>query len=160
MAFKATLFVFLSVAAVAIVLVPMAEAQLGLISGLLGLIRIQGTLFCTPNGNVGTGGATATPVFSNATVQLLCGTAGNVISTVTTNGSGIFSILLDPLQFLLNSLLSDCKLLVRTPLSACNSSLSGLTGLLSSPLQFIGNTIAGLLSIVNIIPVGFNLINN
>ncbi|CAB4262679.1 unnamed protein product [Prunus armeniaca] len=155
MASKTILLVCLLVATVAIV-VPMAEAQLGLISGLLGLIRIQGTLFCSPTGNAGTGGATATLVFANATLQLLCGTVGNVISTVTTNSQGIFSILLDPLQFLLSSLLADCKLMVRTPLSACNSSL---TGLLASPLQFIGNTISGLLNIVNIIPGGFNLIN-
>lgn len=45
---------------------PLAQAQLGGLGGLLGpilgLLRIQGVLFCTPNGNVGVN-ATATPVF-------------------------------------------------------------------------------------------------
>lgn len=91
MALKLVLFVSLMVAAFAI---PIAGA--GLISGLLVLIRIQATLFCTPNGNIGANG-TSTPVFPNALVQLQCG-VGNVVSSATTNGSGVFSILLDPLQ--------------------------------------------------------------
>ena len=62
MALKTLMFVCLLVAAMALA-APMAEAQLGgLISGLLGLIKIQGTLFCTVDGNIGVNG-TATPVF-------------------------------------------------------------------------------------------------
>lgn len=60
MAFKTFLVVSLVIAA--ILAAPVAEAQLGLIGGLLGLIRIQGTLFCTADGNMGANG-TATPVF-------------------------------------------------------------------------------------------------
>jgi hypothetical protein len=60
MAFKS--FLFVSLVGAAILAAPVAEAQLGLIGGLLGLIRIQGTLFCTANGNMGANG-TATPVF-------------------------------------------------------------------------------------------------
>ncbi|CAK9138975.1 unnamed protein product [Ilex paraguariensis] len=154
MAFKSVLFVSLLIAAMA---APIAEAQLGLISGLLGLIRIQGTVFCTANGNMGVNG-TATPIFPNALVQLRCGN-GNVVSTSTTNGSGIFSILLDPIQFLLSSLLSSCNLVVNTPLASCNASLPSIGGLLS-PLQFIGNTLAGLLNVANIIPAGFQFLPN
>ncbi|XWS53598.1 hypothetical protein CRYUN_Cryun10bG0015100 [Craigia yunnanensis] len=99
------MFVCLLVAAMALV-APMAEAQLGgLIGGLLGLIKIQ-----------------------DALVQLQCG--GNVVST--TNESGIFSILLDPLQFLLPSLLNNCSIAVKTPLSNCNSLLPSVGGLVSS----------------------------
>ncbi|KAL9390562.1 hypothetical protein Peur_019167 [Populus x canadensis] len=153
MAFKS--FLFVSLVSAAILAAPVAEAQLGLIGGLLGLIRIQGTLFCTANGNMGANG-TATPVFPNALVQLQCG--GNVVSTSTTNGSGIFSILLDPLNYILSSLLSNCNLKVDTPLASCNSSLPALGGLLSS-LQFIGNTPLGaLLSVANIIPAGFRFV--
>uniref|UniRef100_A0A5B7BLH4 Putative Pollen Ole e 1 allergen and extensin family protein n=1 Tax=Davidia involucrata TaxID=16924 RepID=A0A5B7BLH4_DAVIN len=152
MALKSPLFVLLLVAAMAI---PKAEAQLGLLNGLLGLIRIQGTLFCTVNGNMGVNG-TATPVFPNALVKLQCG-AGNVVSSATTNGSGIFSIVLDPLQFLLSSLLSNCNLVVNTPLSTCNANLPSVGGLLSS-LQLIGNTVQGLLNIANIIPAGFQFL--
>ncbi|KAJ6980894.1 phylloplanin-like [Populus alba x Populus x berolinensis] len=153
MAFKTFLLVSLMIAA--ILAAPVAEAQLGLIGGLLGLIRIQGTLFCTADGNMGANG-TATPVFPNALVQLQCG--GNVVSTSTTNGSGMFSILLDPLNYILSSVLSDCNLKVDTPLISCNSSLPALGGLLS-PLQFIGNTALGaLLSVANIIPAGFRFV--
>uniref|UniRef100_A0A2N9H7J4 Phylloplanin n=1 Tax=Fagus sylvatica TaxID=28930 RepID=A0A2N9H7J4_FAGSY len=150
MALKFFLFVSLMVAAFAI---PIAGA--GLISGLLGLTRIQGTLFCTLNGNIGANG-TSTPVFPNALVQLQCG-AGNVVSSATTNGSGVFSILLDPLQYVLSSLLTDCNLVVNTPLSSCNAKLPSVGGLLSS-LQFIGNTLIGLLNVANIIPTGFQFI--
>ncbi|KAH7513381.1 phylloplanin [Ziziphus jujuba] len=146
---------FLVCLMVAVMAAPMAEAQLGIISSLLGLIRIQGTLYCTPNGNMGVNG-TSTPVFSNALVQLQCG-SGNVVSSATTNSSGIFSIVLDPLHFVLSSLLSDCKLVVSTPLSTCNASLPSAGGLLSS-LQFIGNTVLGLLNISNIIPSGFQFL--
>ncbi|MBA0664828.1 hypothetical protein Goklo_004775 [Gossypium klotzschianum] len=62
MALKTLMLVCLLVAAMAFI-PPIAEAQLGgLISGLLGLIRIQGTVFCTVDGNMGVNG-TATPVF-------------------------------------------------------------------------------------------------
>ncbi|KAJ6313650.1 hypothetical protein OIU77_015019 [Salix suchowensis] len=60
MAVKSLLF--FTLVSAAMVAAPVAEAQLGLIGGLLGLIRIQGTLFCTANGNMGANG-TATPVF-------------------------------------------------------------------------------------------------
>ncbi|KAI8010233.1 hypothetical protein LOK49_LG06G03285 [Camellia lanceoleosa] len=117
MALKSLLLVFLLIAA--LTAVPMAEAQLGLISGLLGLIRIQGTVFCTANGNMGVNG-TSTPVFPNAKVQLQCG-AGNTVSSATTNNSGIFSMVLDPLQFVLSSLLSNQNSLVKTPLKESTS---------------------------------------
>ncbi|KAK6265379.1 hypothetical protein QUC31_016216 [Theobroma cacao] len=155
MALKTLMYVCLLVAAMALA-APMAEAQLGgLISGLLGLIRIQGTVFCTMDGNMGVNG-TATPVFPNALVQLQCG-AGNVVSSATTNGSGVFSILLDPLQFLLPSLLNNCNLAVKTPLSNCNAALPSIGGLISS-LQSLGSTLVGLLNIINIVPAGFRLL--
>ncbi|XVE82162.1 hypothetical protein DITRI_Ditri15bG0124600 [Diplodiscus trichospermus] len=154
MALKTLIFVCFLVAAMALV-APMAEAQLGgLISGLLGLIKIQGTLFCTVDGSMGVNG-TATPVFPNALVQLQCG--GNVVSSSTTNASGVFSILLDPLQFLLPSLLDNCNLAVKTPLSNCNATLPSVGGLFSS-LQVLGNTLIGLLNITNLGPTGFGLL--
>lgn len=59
MASKVLLLVSILVAAMAALI---AEAQIGLISDLLNLIQIQGTVFCTPNGNIGVNG-TATPGF-------------------------------------------------------------------------------------------------
>ncbi|KAL8481493.1 hypothetical protein ACS0TY_027315 [Phlomoides rotata] len=135
-----------------LIALPLAQAQLGgLLGPLLGLLRIQGVVFCTPNGGIGLNG-TATPVFPNALVQLQCG--ATVVSTATTNGSGLFSILLDPLNFVLSTLLSGCRLVVNTPLASCNATLPSVGGLVSN-LQFIGNTVTGLLNVGNMIPAGF-----
>ncbi|XP_077239907.1 phylloplanin-like [Tasmannia lanceolata] len=153
MASKSLLFLSLFLVGVA---VPMAQAQLGGLGGLLGLINISGTVFCTANGNMGTNGQ-ATPAFSNALVQLQCGASKTVVSSATTNGSGVFSILLDPITMLLSSLLNNCNLVVNTPLSSCNSALPS-TGILQSPLQFVTRTLAGLLSIVNLGAGGFNFL--
>ncbi|ESR32784.1 hypothetical protein CICLE_v10006409mg, partial [Citrus x clementina] len=129
-ALKSFLFVSIMLATVT---APIAEAQFGLIGGILGLIRIQGTVFCTANGNMGVNG-TATPAFPNALVQLQWN--GKVVSSATTNASEIFSIVLDPLQ-----------LLVNTPLASCNAKPPAAGGLVSS-LQFNANTI----------PAGFQFI--
>ncbi|KAL5541875.1 hypothetical protein UlMin_009585 [Ulmus minor] len=156
MALKSFLFVFLLVGVMA---APIAEAQLGglgglggIVGGLLGLIRIQGSVSCSLNGGINANGIAA-PAFPNALVQLQCGN-GTVVSSSTTNSGGIFSMVLDPFQFILSSLLTDCRLAVATPLASCNASLPSVGGLLS-PLQFIGNTLNGLLNIANIIPAGF-----
>ncbi|TXG63429.1 hypothetical protein EZV62_010423 [Acer yangbiense] len=96
-------------------------------------------------------------IVSDALVQLQCG-AGNVVSSATTNRSGVFSIVLDTLQFILSSLLTNCNLVVNTPLSNCNSKLPSVGGLLSS-LQFIGNTLLSLLNVANIVPSGFQFLD-
>jgi hypothetical protein len=54
MALKLALFVFLVIAAVA---APLPRAQSQLLGGLLGLIHINGTVFCSINGNLGANGA-------------------------------------------------------------------------------------------------------
>ncbi|XP_027120822.1 phylloplanin-like [Coffea eugenioides] len=153
MAIRSILFISL---AVAIMAIPIAEAQLGgLISGLLGSINVKGIVFCTLDGNIGING-TATPVFSNALVQLQCGN-GDVVSTTTTNSAGVFGFVLDPLQMLLSSLTTNCSVAVKTPLSTCNVNLPSVGGL-QSPLKYVGDTVLGLLNIANLIPSGFRLI--
>lgn len=77
-----------------------------------------------------------------------------MVSTAITNGSGLFSILLDPLSFVMSTLVSGCKLVVNTPLASCNATLPSVGGLFSN-LQFLGNTITGLLNVGNLIPSGF-----
>ncbi|KAL1548465.1 phylloplanin-like [Salvia divinorum] len=152
MALKSLLVLGLLIGCIAL---PLAQAQLAglgsLLGPLLGLLRIQGILYCTPNGGIG-GNATATPVFPNALVQLQCG--GNVVSTATTDSSGVFSMLLDPVNFLLSTLLSGCRIAVNTPLASCNASLPSVGGLVSN-LQFIGNSVASLLNVLNFMPAGF-----
>ncbi|KAG2721427.1 hypothetical protein I3760_02G082200 [Carya illinoinensis] len=106
--------------------------------------------FCSINATLN---GTANPIFPNALVQLRCG-SGNVVSISTTNRLGVFGILVLPIQISLSSLLSDCNLIVSTPLLRCNATLPRL-GVLRSPLQFVGNTTVGLLHVVNVAPTGF-----
>ncbi|XP_057485077.1 phylloplanin-like [Actinidia eriantha] len=156
MAIKSSLVLVCCFLIIAVMAGSVAKAQLGL-GGLLGLIRIQGVVYCTANGNIGVNG-TATPAFPNALVQLQCGN-GNVVSSSTTNASGLFSIVVDPVQMLLSALVSNCNITVRTPLSSCNASLPSIGGLIST-LQVIGSTVLGLLTITNIIPGGFQFLSN
>ncbi|KAL8210165.1 hypothetical protein R6Q57_006897 [Mikania cordata] len=149
MAMKSILIMALLVVSVA------SEAEAQLIPNLLGLLNIRGTVLCSANGNAIANATTPTPPFANALVQLSCD--GNVISSALTNGSGIFSIVLSPLPFLLTNLLSSCNVVVASPLSSCNSSLSS-TGVLRAPLQLAGTVVRGLLSILNIIPGTFQLV--
>ncbi|XP_026419819.1 phylloplanin-like [Papaver somniferum] len=149
---KPFLFVFVLVAAMTAA--PLAEAQLGGLGSLLGLNRIQGTVFCSINGSAGANGA-ATPVFPNALVQLKCGSSGNVASSTTTNSAGGFTMLLDPIITLLLNLLSNCTVVVNTPLSTCNVELP--TNNLVSTLKLFGTTASGVLNIFNLIPTGFNM---
>ncbi|KAK1380278.1 phylloplanin-like [Heracleum sosnowskyi] len=139
---------------VTLVAPPAVEAQDGILSNILrrGLLNIGGTIYCTLNGAIGVNG-TATPVFSNALVQLQCG-SGNIVAAATTNANGVFSILLNPLQFVLSTLLQNCKLVVPTPLSTCNSALPDVGGLVSL-LRSIGRIVVGLLRIDRLIPAGF-----
>ncbi|KAL0388803.1 UNVERIFIED_CONTAM: hypothetical protein Sradi_2762100 [Sesamum radiatum] len=144
MALKSLLLFSLLIAGIA---VPLAEAQLGGILGpLLGLFRIQGILYCTPNGNIGVN-ATATPVFPTA-MWWKCG--------LNCNNKRLWTIFytLDPVNFLLSTLVSGCKLVVNTPLASCNASLPSVGGLVSN-LQFIGSTLTGLLNVGTLIPSGF-----
>ncbi|KAK1591374.1 hypothetical protein Q3G72_006674 [Acer saccharum] len=90
-------------------------------------------------------------IYSNALVQLQSG-AGNVVSIAITNRSGVFSnIAVFPLNLNLSSLLSNCNLVVNTPLSQLQLPS---VGRLQLPLQFIRNTLLGPFNILNITIVG------
>ncbi|KAL5713104.1 hypothetical protein ACHQM5_015212 [Ranunculus cassubicifolius] len=127
-----------------------AEAQI--IGNLLGLLRIQGLVPCTnatTNATVAVNG-TAIPPFPNAVVQLQCGSS--VIASATTILTGRFSIVLndrlDPQ--IMASIIPNCSLVVKTPLSNCNATLPA-TGTLTSRLQVVTNTTTE----VTIIPLVF-----
>ncbi|XP_055815204.1 phylloplanin-like [Solanum dulcamara] len=150
--------IFLIFLLAALIATPVAVAEGGLLSGLLGLIRIDGVLFCSLNGKIDVINGTTTPIFPNASVQLQCG-AGNVVSSTTTNESGVFSLALDPLQNILSSLLSNCNIVVTSPLSTCNARLPSV-GLLQSALQLVGKSSVGLLRIVNLGANAFQLMPN
>lgn len=155
---------------------PSAQAQLLE----LGQLLINGTVYCS------TGPVTATtPVFpskirfsqalhfssakvletvlfADAGVQLQCGSS--VVKTATTNSNGVFSMQVSFITSLLSTLLSDCRLVVTTPLSTCGLSLP-TSGLLQSALQLLngggaGGLFGGILgTITNIVPSGFTLFN-
>ncbi|XP_022138800.1 phylloplanin-like [Momordica charantia] len=129
-------------------------SQLDLIRSLLGLTHVQGTLYCTLNGNFISG--LLTPTFPNAGVEMQCG-SGTVISSVKTDTSGRFSMLLDAPLLLLSFLLDNCSLVVTTPLADCDAALPSFGGLIS-PLQRIGNTFLGLFNVTNIVPLGFRFL--
>lgn len=95
---------------------------------------------------------------ADALVQLKCG-SGTIVATATTNDNGVFSILMDPLKFLQSTLLQNCKLVVPTPLSTCNSSLPDVGGLVSL-LRSVGRIIVGLLGIDRLVPAGFGFFLN
>ncbi|CAN4106236.1 unnamed protein product [Withania somnifera] len=140
----------------ALVANPVAVAQLGPLNGLLDLIHLDGVLYCSLNGKSDVINGISTPIFPNASIQLMCG-AGNVVSSTTTNGLGVFSLVLDPIQNILSSLPSNRNLVVTTPLSTCNATLPSV-GVLRSPLQLVGKTLVGVLYVVNLSAVGFKLL--
>ncbi|RDX76865.1 hypothetical protein CR513_43097, partial [Mucuna pruriens] len=142
---------------IGVMAIPQGKAELGLgvLSGLLGLINIEGTVFCTYKDNMSLKGV-AIPVFPNAKVQVVCG--GKEYSNGATDDDGTFSIKMDPLLLDLSSLLSDCNIVVVTPLSNCNANLPS-AGVLISTLNFVGITrLATRTIIANITPSGFHFV--
>ncbi|RZR74279.1 hypothetical protein BHM03_00034664 [Ensete ventricosum] len=127
---------------------PVAIAQLG-------NIVVSGTVPCSTSTTTVTA---ATPVFPNATVLLQCGS--NVISSAITNSNGVFTMLVNPVDSLL-TLLNSCKLVIPTPLSTCNTSLTA-TGILQSSMQLLSRGLLGgiLGGIVNVVPTLFTFVGN
>lgn len=85
--------------------------------------------------------------YVDANVQLRCGAANTTIAAGTTNLFGQFSLLLDPAFSNVNTILSNCTVVVTTPLVNCNAALSP-TGTLTAPLQLAGSI---LLNVVNLV---------
>uniref|UniRef100_A0A9I9ELZ0 Phylloplanin-like n=2 Tax=Cucumis melo TaxID=3656 RepID=A0A9I9ELZ0_CUCME len=147
-----SLFIFLLIST----MTSTSSCQLDLIRRLLGPTQIHGMLYCAIDGSVIYG--QMIPTFPNAEVQMQCG-AGTVVSSVKTDATGNFSILIDAPRLMLPFLLTNCTLVVTTPLFDCNAELPSF-GVLVSPLQLIGNTFHGLFNVTNFIPVGFRFVNN
>ncbi|VAH52436.1 unnamed protein product [Triticum turgidum subsp. durum] len=74
----------------------------------------------------------------DAAVQMVCGR--DVMASATTDGSGTYTMNLGPAtSSLLAPLLGNqCKVVVVTPLAACNASLASVTGTLTAPVQLLG----------------------
>ncbi|KAL6188568.1 hypothetical protein ACLB2K_039960 [Fragaria x ananassa] len=153
---KTMLFVCLLFSAVAVV-VPVTQGTLG---NLLKLIQVQGTVYCTANGNatVSSGGVNITsPPFRFAVVQLRCGPGnGTLVSTVITNLAGQFTIVLNTLQYTVAQLVSSCRVVVTTPLAMCNSTLSS-NGTLTSNLTSNGTVRIGIVNVTLVTPISFSV---
>ncbi|KAF7018687.1 hypothetical protein CFC21_031948 [Triticum aestivum] len=143
----------------------------------LGLIT--GVVPCSAGNSIN---AAAVPPFPNAAVQMVCGR--DVMASTTADRSGTYTINMGPVtSSLLAPLLGNqCKVVVVTPLAACNASLASVTGTLTAPVQLlgidsgsgsgsgglgglggliglIGQIVGGLLGgILNIIPLPFSLV--
>lgn len=76
----------------------------------------------------------------DAVVQLVCGS--NVVGSTTTDSTGAFLLSQSGAsKDLVAAILSNlCKVVVATPLGACDKSLAGATGTLSAPLKLLGIT--------------------
>ncbi|XP_050374198.1 phylloplanin-like [Argentina anserina] len=156
---KTMLFVCLLVATSAMVVPASAQFGLGDLLNFLRIGSIQGILFCSGNGTatVGSNGTIISPPFSNATVQLRCGSGnGTVISTGITSSTGQISIPLNILSFSLSQILSGCRLVVATPLAQCNVTLPSV-GTLTSNLIRNGTITIGGINIPILSPIGFTL---
>ncbi|KZV17373.1 Phylloplanin precursor [Dorcoceras hygrometricum] len=124
----------------------------------IGIIHVNGTLYCTTNGNI-TGGpnASPTPVFANAALQVACEADVVALAPVngTTNSNGAYLVVMIPLRnATINSIVSNCRLFVLTPLSSCDSALPA-RGLLSN-LRFV-KTVFGFLPLTYMAAAGFSL---
>ncbi|XP_016486444.1 phylloplanin-like [Nicotiana tabacum] len=132
---------FLILLLAALIATPVAVAQL--IS-----IRISGVLFCSVNDTLDVINGLTPQVFPNVSVQLRCGSR-NVVSSTITNGSGVFSLVVDPRVNTLPLLLSNCNLVVANPLSTCNASLPSV-GLLASSLNLLNIGIGSVDSVISV----------
>ncbi|KAL2511059.1 Pollen Ole e 1 allergen and extensin family protein [Abeliophyllum distichum] len=142
--------VLLILVSVAIMATSFAQAQ-----NPLGIIHVNGTLYCNINGGAN---GPATPVFPNASVQLQCQPADLVFTlNVTTNAAGRYDVIAFPGNATLNAILSSCNLVVNTSLSNCNANLPSV-GRLTSPLQFVKTIPIGFLRATYLIVTGFQLV--
>ncbi|KAL7084801.1 hypothetical protein ACP275_14G243800 [Erythranthe tilingii] len=145
---------FMILAIVATMATSFADAQ-----NPLGIVQINGTLYCSANGSPTNNGNTA-PVFPNATLQVAC--TADVIApgpnNGTTNSNGVYSLYLFPRpNATVNSIVASCRLFVLTPLSNCSLALP--TAGLVSNLQFVKTVQVGFLPlrITYMVAAGFSL---
>ncbi|KAL7127088.1 hypothetical protein ABFS83_14G231200 [Erythranthe nasuta] len=125
-----------------------------------GIVQVNGTLYCSPNGNPTNNGNTP-PIFPNAILQVAC--TGDVIvpgpNKGTTDSDGVYSFYLvpRPINATVKSIVASCRLFVRTPLSKCSPALPK-AGLVSN-LKYVKTVQVGFfpISITYMVAAGFSL---
>ncbi|KAL3620205.1 hypothetical protein CASFOL_035117 [Castilleja foliolosa] len=133
-----------------------AEAQQNPPSRLIGIIHVNGTLYCSSNGNSSVSGD-PTPVFPNAIIQVACteDVIANAPANATTNSNGTYRVVLIPRpNATISSIVSNCRVFVLTPLSSCNPTLPS-AGLVSG-LRFV-RTVPGIFNLTYMVASGFTL---
>ncbi|KAE8820638.1 phylloplanin-like [Hordeum vulgare] len=132
------------------------------------LMIVSGVVPCSAGNSIN---AAAVPPFPNAAVQMVC--ARSVMASATADRTGAYTMNMGAAtSSLLAPLLGNhCKVVVVTPLAACNASLASVTGTLAAPVQLLGidsgtgglgglgGLIGGLVGgILNIIPLPFSVV--
>uniref|UniRef100_A0A0E0D0A5 Phylloplanin n=1 Tax=Oryza meridionalis TaxID=40149 RepID=A0A0E0D0A5_9ORYZ len=133
---KNLLLVLVVAAAVGIVAPHGAEAAAGrAVTGL-----VTGVVPCSAGSSIN---AASVPGFANAGVQMLCG--GRVVGGATADGTGAFTINMGALNatMLMAMAGNQCKVVVTTPLAACDASLAAVAGTLTAPVQLLGGSGGG-----------------
>ncbi|KGN57122.1 phylloplanin [Cucumis sativus] len=131
----------------------MAEAQIGNVRGLPPLMKVEGTVYCTADGNIGNIDlAYPIPFFTDARVEILGFLFGRALPPSVTDDSGSFSMYFRSTS--LSSVLTDSTIMVSTPLSNCNSTLPS-TGFLSSTLEYNGTVVEDGNTIMTLVPKRF-----
>uniref|UniRef100_A0ACD5XKH2 Uncharacterized protein n=1 Tax=Avena sativa TaxID=4498 RepID=A0ACD5XKH2_AVESA len=126
--------------AVLLLLVAVILAPHGAEANKAPLALVAGVVPCSAGSSIN---AAAVPPFPNAALQLVC--AGKVLASTEADRSGAFSMSLGPAttSLLVPMLGNQCKVVVVTPLAACDASLASVTGTLAAPVQLLGDTGSG-----------------
>ncbi|KAM3309601.1 hypothetical protein ACQJBY_030707 [Aegilops geniculata] len=95
------------------------------------LAIVSGVMLCSTGNSINT---VAAPPFPNAAVRLVCGR--NVMASAMADRTGAYTMNMGRVT---SSLLArnQCKVVVVTPLAACNASLASITGTLTAPVQLV-----------------------
>ncbi|KAF7082718.1 hypothetical protein CFC21_086577 [Triticum aestivum] len=92
---------------------------------------VSGVVLCSAGNSIN---ATAAPPFRNTVVRLVCGR--NVMASATADHTGAYTMNMGRVTSSLLAM-NQCKVVVVTPLAACNASLASITGTLAAPVQLV-----------------------
>ncbi|CAL4914314.1 unnamed protein product [Urochloa decumbens] len=114
--------------------VPHGAAALGA-SAQNSSVLVSGIVPCAAGNSIN---AATAPAFPNAAMQLVCGSKEVAGATADGKGAFLISLVNVPKDLLTAFVSSECKVVVVTPLAACDKSLAAATGTLTAPLKLLG----------------------
>ncbi|CAN6325269.1 unnamed protein product [Urochloa humidicola] len=98
-------------------------------------VLISGIVPCAAGNSIN---AATAPAFPNASLNLVCGSKVVTVATADGNGAFLISMANVSKDLMVGVLGNQCKVVVVTPLAACDKSLATATGTLTAPLKFLG----------------------